>query len=171
MIFLRHPETDAGPDICYGQSDIGLGPAAEEQISAALAAVPPVTAIHSSDLLRCRILAVRFAARDGVAPVLDPRLREYHFGAWEGRRWSDIPRHESDPWTGDLWGMAPPGGETFAALHARVAEALAGIADGALVVCHAGVIRAARMILTGASFDTVFAEKVPFCEPMSFGGG
>jgi alpha-ribazole phosphatase len=67
--------------------------------------------------------------------------------------------------------MAPPGGETFAALHARVADALAGIAEGTLVVCHAGVIRAARMILTGASFETAFAEKVPFCEPLTFGGG
>ena len=169
MIFLRHPVTDAGPDICYGQTDVGLGQGAEAEIAAALDAVPPVRAIRSSDLTRCRVLADRFARRDGVAPVLDPRLREYDFGAWEGRRWSDIPRAESEPWTADLWGAAPPDGETFAALHARVAEAVADIAEGTLVICHAGVIRAARMILAGDTFETVFAEKVPHCRPLTFG--
>lgn len=168
MIFLRHPVTDAGPDVCYGQSDVGLGEGAEAEMAAALAAIPRVRAIRSSDLTRCRVLAERFAARDGLTPVWDARLREYHFGAWEGRRWSEIPRDQSDPWTEDLWAASPPGGENFAALHARVALALEDIAPGTLVVCHAGVIRAARMILTGASFDTVFAEKVPHCQPLRF---
>ena len=99
----------------------------------------------------------------------DPRLREYHFGEWEGRAWADIPRVQSEPWLADLWGAAPPGGETFATVHARVAEALDDISDGTLVVAHAGVIRAARMILTGADFQTVFAEKVPHCQPLTFG--
>jgi len=170
MIFLRHPVTEACADLCYGQLDIGLGEAAGEQIDRALEATPAVRAIRSSDLARCRVLAERFAARDGLEPVYDVRLREYHFGAWEGRLWSDIPRAESDPWSGDLWAMAPPGGENFATLHARVEVALRDCTPGTLVICHAGVIRAARMILTGANFETVFAEKVPFCEPVSFAG-
>lgn len=169
MIFLRHASTIAGADICYGQTDIGLGSRAEAEMEAAIRAVGRVCAIRASDLSRCRVLAQRFADRDGVDAVYDQRLREYHFGDWEGRRWADIPRAESEPWTADLWGAAPPGGETFAALHARVAEALAEIPRGTLVVAHAGVIRAARMILTGASFQTVFAEKVPHCQPLTFG--
>ena len=60
MIFLRHPTTDAGQDICYGQTDVGLGPGAEGEIAAALGAITPVRAIRSSDLTRCRILAERF---------------------------------------------------------------------------------------------------------------
>ena len=168
MIFLRHPTTDAGPDVCYGQLDVGLGATAPAEIDAALTAVGPIERIHASDLSRCRILAERFAARDGVRPVYDRRLREYDFGAWEGRRWSEIPRSESDPWTRDLWAAAPPGGETFQALHTRVGAALQDISHGTLVVAHAGVIRAARMILTGASFETVFAEKVPHCQPIIF---
>ena len=168
MIFLRHPITAAGPDVCYGQLDIELGEDAEQQIAGALSAIGPVHAIHSSDLTRCRTVAERFAARDQVNPTYDARLREYHFGEWEGQSWSEIPRVESDPWTEDLWGIAPPGGETFAALHARVGQVLNDIPEGALVVAHAGVIRAARMILTGVSFETVFAEKVPFCQPITF---
>lgn len=168
MIFLRHPVTTAGPDVCYGQLDIGLGQNADLEIAGALEAVGPVHAIHSSDLMRCKTVAERFGVRDLVVPIYDPRLREYHFGDWEGRHWSEIPREESDPWTEDLWGVAPPGGETFAALHDRVEKALRDIPEGALVVAHAGVIRAARMLLTGASFQTVFAEKVPFCQPITF---
>ncbi len=168
MIFLRHPTTDAGPDVCYGQLDVGLGSTARAEMDAALTAIGPVERIHASDLSRCRILAERFAARDGVRPVFDTRLREYGFGAWEGRRWSAIPRSESDPWTRDLWAVATPGGETFRALHTRVTAAIGDIPAGSLVVAHAGVIRAARMILTGASFETVFAEKVPHCQPITF---
>lgn len=168
MIFLRHPVTSAGPDVCYGQLDIGLGSGAEQDIAMALSAVKNVSAIHSSDLTRCKVVAERFAARDHVTPIYDERLREYHFGDWEGRKWSEIPRTESDPWTEDLWGIAPPGGETFAALHDRVDQVLKEIPQGTLVIAHAGVIRAARMILTGASFQTVFAEKIPFCQPITF---
>ncbi len=49
---------------------------------------------------------------------------------------------------------------------ARVAEALAETPQGAVVVTHAGPIRAARMILTGAGFAQVFAEPVPHCTPI-----
>ena len=99
---------------------------------------------------------------------IDPRLQEYDFGEWEGRNWPDIPRAESDPWIADMLNAAPPGGESFAALIARVRAAIADAEMGTLFVCHAGPIRAARMILTGASFDEVFAWKVPFCEPVAF---
>jgi len=168
MIFVRHPETEAPAGLCYGSLDLGPGPMAEAQMARALDATPPIHAIRSSDLTRCRILAERFAARDGVEPVYDPRLREYDFGAWEGLSWSEIPRAESEQWTDDLWNTPAPGGENFATVHARVGAALADCTPGTLVVCHAGVIRAARMILTGASFEAVFAEQVPFCEPLRF---
>lgn len=167
MIFLRHATTDAGRGLCYGQTDVGLGPGAETEMAAAVAAVGPVRRIYASDLWRCRVLAEQIARRCNVKPVYDRRLREYHFGAWEGRPWTDIPRSESEPWTVNLWGASPPGGETFAALHDRVKDALSQIPDGALIVSHAGVIRAARMILTGASFEAVFSVKVPFCVPLT----
>ncbi|MEM7189337.1 MAG: histidine phosphatase family protein, partial [Pseudomonadota bacterium] len=60
----------------------------------------------------------------------------------------------------------PPGGESFASLHNRVADALADFGDETLVVAHAGVIRAAMMLFHGQTFDEVFATKIPFCEPI-----
>ncbi|MEM7669600.1 MAG: histidine phosphatase family protein, partial [Pseudomonadota bacterium] len=69
-------------------------------------------------------------------------------------------------WAEDPLNTAPPDGETFAALVLRVEAALADLVPGTVVVTHAGPIRAARMILTGAGFEQVFAEQVPYAAPI-----
>ena len=166
MIFLRHPRTDAPPGLCYGRTELAPGPGAAAEVARALEMTPPVARVLASPARRCRGLAEALAARDGVGLALDDRLRELDFGAWEGRRWWDIPRTESDPWAADPWALAPPGGETFAALHARVAAVLAEAGPGCALVTHAGPIRAARMLLTGAGFEAVFAEAVPYAVPI-----
>lgn len=168
MIFLRHPRAAVAPDTCYGRLDVDLGPDGASEIAEALEAIPPVTRVIASPARRCRDLAERLAARDGVALTLDPRIWEMDFGAWEGVAWDRIDRVESDPWAVDPWSLAPPGGETFAAVHARVAGALAEASPSVAFVCHAGPIRAAQMILTGASFADVFADPVPYATPIRF---
>jgi alpha-ribazole phosphatase len=165
MIFVRHPAV-AAAGTCYGRLDLDCAPGAEDAIRALLTELPPVRALRSSPARRCRLLADRIAARDRVPAVLDARLCELDFGEWEGRPWSAIDRAESDRWAADPVSNSPPGGETFASLHARLAEALADTPPGAVVVTHAGPIRAARMILTGASFAQVFADPVPHCTPI-----
>jgi alpha-ribazole phosphatase len=166
MIFLRHPAAAVGSGICYGRLDLAPGPGAPGAIARALALLPRVPAVLSSPARRCRVLAEPLAARDGVALTLDPRLQELDFGRWEGLAWDTIDRAESDPWAAEPERVAPPGGETFAALAARVAAALAEAPPEAAIVTHAGVIRAARMILAGESFAAVFAAPVPLCEPI-----
>jgi alpha-ribazole phosphatase len=166
VIFVRHPAAAVTAGTCYGRLEVGCAPGAEAEIGALLAALPPVRAVRSSPALRCRKLADRIAARDGLRVETDDRLCELNFGAWEGRQWSAIDRAESGAWAADPVNTAPPGGETFAALHTRVGEALADMPPGAVVVTHAGPIRAARMILTGASFARVFADPVPHCTPI-----
>jgi len=166
MIFLRHPRPDAPAGLCYGRTDLCTGPGATDEIAAALAETPPLSRVLASPARRCRALAAGLADRDGVALSFDERLWEMDFGAWEGRIWDDIDRAGSDVWADDPWRRAPPGGETFAAVHARVAAALEGLAPGTAVVCHAGPIRAARMLLQGLGFDAVFAEPVPYARPL-----
>lgn len=166
MIFLRHPAALVAPGVCYGRLDLAPGPEAEAEIARVLSLLPPVAALRSGPARRCRALADRIAVRDGVPATVDDRLQELDFGRWEGRLWDAIDRAESDPWAADPWLTAPPGGETFAALFARVAAALAEMEPGTVVVTHAGVIRAARMILAGESFDAVFAAPVPHCTPI-----
>ena len=163
MIFLRHPKPDVPAGLCYGRTDLDIGSESAAEIALALKATPRIARVIASPALRCRRLAEELAARDDVALSFDPRLRELDFGAWEGVPWDEIPRWASDPWADDPWTVAPPGGETFAKLHTRVAAAIREIGPGnSALVCHAGPIRAARMILTGASFDEVFAKAVPY---------
>ena len=166
MIFLRHPRPQVAPGICYGRLEVPEGPRAAAEIAAALARIRRVRAVRASPAARCQRLAERIATRDGCPLALDPRLAELDFGAWEGRPWEDIDRAESDPWSADPWRVAPPGGETFASLHARVAAALEDFGEGTAVVTHAGVIRAARMLRAGAGFARVFAEPVPYATPL-----
>jgi probable phosphoglycerate mutase len=79
----------------------------------------------------------------------DPRWREFEFGEWEGLTWEQIV--ERWPQYGEQTGTAakryaPPGGETFEAVAARVASALDDLRGGgyehALVVTHAGPLHA-----------------------------
>jgi alpha-ribazole phosphatase len=168
MMFLRHPRPEVPAGTCYGRMDIGVGPEGEADIQRALGETPTLKRIIASPALRCRGLAEALAARDGAEMGFDPRLWELNFGDWEGVRWDDIRRGDSDRWAADPWTIAPPGGETFAALHARVAAALTDAGPGTTLVCHAGPIRAARMILTGASYDAVLAETVPFATAIRF---
>jgi broad specificity phosphatase PhoE len=83
--------------------------------------------------------------------VADPRWREFAFGEWEGLRVSDI-----DPGT-NARAYAPPGGETFELVYARVRDALTDLrataAHRALVVTHAGPLHAMLSVL--------FPEPVP----------
>lgn len=134
---IRHPRPLVAPGICYGALDV----AAED--AAAVAAVlrgelPPGLPLWSSPLRRCRELAEELHRQ----PVLDARLREMDFGAWEGRLWDDIPRAELDAWAADVAGYAPPGGESPLALQRRVLAFVATLPVAeAVLVTHAGVIR------------------------------
>jgi len=168
MIFLRHPRPDKASGLCYGRTDLDIGPDGAAEIAWAMEATPKVTRVIASPALRCRRLAEGLAARDGVALRFEPRLWELNFGEWEGLPWAEIGRDKSDLWADDPWRIAPPGGETFAEVHARVGAVLTEVAPGTALVSHAGPIRVARMILTGVGFEAVFAEAVPYASPIRF---
>lgn len=145
VYLIRHPKPDIDAGICYGRSDIGI---AEDPVACAEALSPllPVDApLYTSPLRRCLNLACALSA----APIVDDRLLEMDFGAWEMRRWDDIPRAGIDAWAADPVGFAPPGGESPAALRARVASLLSDLPDAAVVVAHGGVLRACVAELTG----------------------
>lgn len=169
MIALRHPRTAAPPGLCFGRHEPPEADDAPAAIAAALLATPRAEALIASPSRRCGALAEALSQRDGVALSLDPRLLELDFGAWEGRLWAEIDRAACDAWCADPMRIAPPGGETFADMLERVGAALDAAPPGAVLVCHAGPIRAARMILTGAGFEAVFAEPVPYATPIRLG--
>lgn len=147
LYLIRHtrPQIEAG--VCYGQLDVPLAATCREDCSAVAARLSTVDAVWTSPLARCRTLANVIAARSGLSPVTESRLRELRFGEWEGRNWEKIAREQSDPWAADYWNVAPPDGETYRELYERVALALEHIlacrTPRVALVTHAGPIRAA----------------------------
>ena len=79
--------------------------------------------ILCSDLKRCQLLAEAIAARLGLFAEPDPVWRELSFGTWENRTWSDIQAREPQlfsEWMTNFDTVAPPAGESFEQLQARV---------------------------------------------------
>jgi len=92
----------------------------------------------------------------------DARLMEQNWGEWEGlSRAGILGRDGEDAFrragseNGDAF--RPPGGESTAELHARVAAFLKDVArnqEDAIVVAHLGVLRAAYTLATGWDMST-----------------
>jgi len=139
--FLRHGRTDHNlRRIVQGHMDIPLDDTGRAEASAAaeLLAAASIRRIISSDLARTRETAERIGARLGLAPLLDPGLRERCFGPFEGQ-----------PAPADLWGCAVDGMETIEDFASRIAAALGrhGDGPGVLIVAHGGVLRVAARLL------------------------
>ena len=98
--------------------------------------------------------------------MVDDRLCELDFGAWEGRAWDDLPRDGLDAWCMDYVHGRPPAGESFAELAARVLSFAADIVARhrgrcVLAVTHAGVIRALVARGRGIPLADAFSVEVP----------
>jgi alpha-ribazole phosphatase len=154
LILLRHTRPEGAEGMCYGRSDLPLAAGFDKETARLVRELPPFTHILSSPLSRCLLLAQALAKARACPLRIDPRLAEMDFGRWEGMRWDAIARSELDAWAADLTGARPHGGETVAELAARVRAALTDALSGpqpVLVVCHAGVIKAALAAGQGAA--------------------
>jgi alpha-ribazole phosphatase len=150
---LRHLPTDIAPGHCYGRLDLPPGTGGDAGAALAGLAGFAVTALFSSPARRCLVLAEQVAAATGLAVRVDARLWELDFGAWEGRSWDAVPRAALDAWAADPWGFAPPGGESGAALVARVQDFHAQLPPGAVVVSHGGPLKVLAALVEGRPVD------------------
>ena len=152
---LRHAEPLIAPGVCYGQLDVPADPSATLQAALGFASRMPGSAIvRYSPLQRCEQLAQALQAPEANLAA-DTRLQEMHFGAWEGRTWSDIGKAAVDAWTQDFFMHAPGNGESLCAMLQRVKAALLqswqydsqlGQRD-VVWVTHAGVARCVQWLL------------------------
>ena len=149
IYLLRHTRLAGAEGLCYGHTDLPLAASYAEELAVIRDGLGGVAfgAVWSSPAGRCRRLAEEFAAAGQLRT--EARLQELDFGAWENREWVSFRGPESEAWALDPWRLAPPGGESGAALWARVgafrAELHGQVKTGGapvLVVTHAGVIRA-----------------------------
>lgn len=99
------------------------------------------------------------AAREGYA--LEERLRELGFGDWEGMTLAEMAADNPaifEARNTDKWGVASPGGESYADLEARVVGWLESLVQDAVVVAHGGTMRA-LMVARGVESASDAAER------------
>lgn len=156
VLLARHGET---PDNAHGlilgrrnppMSAVGRAQAAE---LAAHVADDGIRAIWCSPLVRARQTAAVVAGAVGVEPAVLAELIESDRGEWEGTPVAELARDTPELFAAFEAGDADfvfPGGESIAHQVERTRRALSVVANGAtpaLVVAHAGTIRAALIAL------------------------
>jgi len=149
LLLIRHGQTDWNRAQRFqGQSDIPLNETGRKQAQALAErlAAEPFDAVYSSDLQRATETA-SIIRRSGFQP--DTRLREVHFGDWEGLTYDEIKAKHPEPlaaWEADIFKNAPPNGETLEELSVRVQSMLDELREkhedqNVLVVAHGGVLQ------------------------------
>jgi alpha-ribazole phosphatase len=163
---LRHGDT--AQRSYRGQLDDALSELGWTQLRAAVAG-RNWDRIVASPLQRCAAFASELAKARDLPLRLDPRLAEYHFGAWQGVPIETLAEQQGDA-LGRFWAdpvaHPPPGAERFEAFSARLEAALDDIARTAgaervLVVTHGGAIRLLRCRSEQRSYGDMAGIEVP----------
>jgi alpha-ribazole phosphatase len=121
-----------------GHLDVPLSPLGEAQLTALAHRLRGFAfdAIYCSDLARTRRSAEILAAPRGLTAIVEPALREFAMGRWEGLTAEEIRALDAvafDAWMADVGRFQFPEGESLPDLYARVWPAFE-----ALVARHAG---------------------------------
>ena len=167
VYLIRHGKTPLsdGRSRCVGQLDVPLSPEGEKQgraIGEFLAGVPRLHCAVSP-LLRCRQTA---AAAGILKPIVYKDLAEVSTGDWDGLPFDEIRRRWPEEYRlrgRDIFGTAPPGGESLSDCRDRAAAAFSRFRSekpvGNLgVIAHSGVNRMLISALTG--MDAVQALRL-----------
>lgn len=102
--------------------------------------MPASGIVYGSDLLRARQSAALLMPDADYSA--DARLRECHFGDFEGKTYVDLEMDKDyRNWIDDPQTFAPRDGESLEDVKNRVLEALISLPNGAVVVTHGGPIR------------------------------
>lgn len=153
LVCLRHGTTGWTRSGRYsGISDPELAPEGQAEAAGAARRLAGLRfdRVAVSPLVRCQ------ATWDLVSPVLggtppvrtEPRIREIHYGAWEGRTRAEIRAETPDAfasWDRDPTAAPPPGGESVAEVENRIeawlADEFAAGGGRVLLVSHRTVLR------------------------------
>jgi ribonuclease H / adenosylcobalamin/alpha-ribazole phosphatase len=166
LILVRHGETTMTAERRYsGRGDVPLSERGVAQASSVARRVSTlvgsgaVAAVVTSPLSRCTRTAELIARVTGSPPVVvEPDLVECDFGEWEGLTFAEVRERwpeELDVWLGST-SVAPPGGESFAAVGSRVRRAVAELREKyagsvVVVVSHVSPLKVLLRDALGAS--------------------
>ena len=150
-----------------GHLDVALSAAGEaeaDRVAAWLRRVP-FAAVYASDLARTRRTAEILAAVHGLVPGLEPGLREFAMGRWEGLTATEIRALDPagfDAWMADVGRFQFPGGESLPEVAARAWAAFDTLAtrhagQTIALVAHGGSLRAILCRALGLALDRLLA--------------
>lgn len=161
LLLVRHGATSwTAERRLQGRTDIDLtakGRADAAALRDAVSVWAP-SSVVASPLLRARSTA---SALSDLEPSIDERWAEATLGEWEGRVPAEIGPDYTEWRAGRL---VPPGGESAAALRARIEGAVADAArrpGPVLVVTHGGTIRAVLARYIGLTADLIEPVAAP----------
>lgn len=168
VYLVRHTETICEKGICYGQSDVQIRDPYVTIFESIVGQLPAEAILYSSPLQRCTILANYIQNELGMPSInIDDRLMEMDFGAWELKKWDDIPSEVLDPWMENFVSQIVPEGESFQMLHDRVTAFINEIKTPTsslplIIVTHAGVIRSFWCTIHNIPLKDAFQNKIDF---------
>ncbi len=116
--------------------------------------------IIASDLGRVKATVDILNRKLQLPVTFDPRLREQHWGDWEGLTIPFIKENYQEELARRVamgWQFSAPGGETRLAVKNRVLAAFLESAEKwpgekVLVICHQGVVKSVLYFITGREF-------------------
>lgn len=129
LILLRHGRSTANTaGVLAGRTPgVELDERGREQADAVVARLAdlPIASVVTSPLTRCAQTVAPLAAARGLTPVVEEGLAEVDYGAWTGRKISDLASE-------DLWKVVQahpsaaqfPDGESLAGMQARAVAAV-----------------------------------------------
>ncbi len=160
-LFLMRHGVPEGPGRLIGHSDVAADPDGT-RLCVERARGLDFVRLVTSDLARAFAPGAIIAAERQMPHQADARWRELDFGAWEGSDPAVLPQEALGRFWDDPDLSPPPGGERWAGLCARVAAAVADIAEPTLVISHAGAMRAALATLCGFAYRHAWAIDLPY---------
>lgn len=171
---VRHGQTDWNAQSRYqGQMDVPLNESGREQAKRngqALRGLLPEIALAqyvSSPLWRARETMHIVRRELGLDPerfATDDRLKEVHYGDWEGQLLETLKQTEADGIAArkaDPYNFRPPQGESYAELQERMRGWLDTVEADTVVTTHGGISRTMRAYLLDLDPDKILDLDVP----------
>ncbi|MCF2487558.1 histidine phosphatase family protein [Dyadobacter sp. CY347] len=151
------------PGLIYGHLEVELAPGFEADVHNIKSQLPPaLEAVYSSPSTRCTLLA------NEIFPEYqtDERLRELHFGDWEGQTWDSVDQDNLKVWMDDFVNVRIPGGESMLDLKARVTDFFTSFQNTnhkkIAIITHGGVIRLLLTLLANKPLHECFEIHVDY---------
>ncbi len=173
--WVRHAPVVGHQGRIYGQDDFDCDCSDQETFRFLARALPGDAVWITTHLRRTQRTAASIAAEmvagATTPPLIERDLAEQHFGSWQGMTNAELAAQRDGAWH-RFWlapaHEAPPGGESFAAVVARVSATVRRLSAthagrDIVAVTHGGTIRAALALALDLDPEQALAFSVDNC--------